>query len=377
MTATCHQPEVIVVGGGQAGLTAGHYLSQAGIPFVILDAGTGAGESWRQRWDSLELFTPARYSSLPGLPFPGGPWHYPGKDEVAAYLQAYARTFALPVQYRARVTSLERAAGGYRLHTAAGVYEAAQVIVATGAYQRPLIPPIAGGLSPGVTQLHSAAYRNPGQIPGPQVLVVGAANSGAQIAADLAPTHRVWLSQGAKIPRLPRRILGIPLHTLGDRLGLIAAPLGTWRGRTQRGDLLVGTSLRQLARRHHVTLLGRATGADGRTVRFADGQQLEVNAVVWATGYQPDYTWIRVPVLGPDGLPRHQRGTTSSPGLYFLGMHNQYSRGSALIYWVRHDAAYIVSRARAHATEATPGIEGDDDNPPEADAARLAGTYDA
>jgi putative flavoprotein involved in K+ transport len=360
MSGTTRHAEVIVVGGGQAGMAAGCYLSRAGIPFLILDAGTRAGEAWQQRWDTLELFTPAHYSSLPGMRFPGSPGHYPGKDEVAGYLEAYARSFALPVRYNTRVTSLERAAGGYRLHTSAGRYEAGQVIVATGAYQRPFVPPIAGKLSGEVTQLHSAAYRNPGQIPGGEVLVVGAANSGAQIAADLAGTHQVWLSRGARIRRLPRRILGIPIHALGDRLGLIPAPFGTWRGRTQRGDLLVGPSLRQLARRHGIRLAGRATRAEGRTVTFADGQALEVTAVVWATGYRSDYSWIHLPVLGPDGLPRHNRGITESPGLYFLGMHNQYSRGSSLIHWVRHDAAYIVDQVRAHAAKADAGtVPGD------------------
>ncbi len=346
MTATAGRAEVIVIGGGQAGLTAGYYLAQAGIPFLILDAGTRAGDAWRQRWDALELFTPARYSSLPGLPFPGDPRHYPGKDEAADYMAGYARAFALPIRYGTRVTALDRAAGGYRLDTDSGTYEAAQVIVATGAYQVPWTPPLAAKLSGEVTQLHSAAYGNPGQVPGDEVLVVGAANSGAQIAADLAGTHRVWLSGGAPIRRLPRRILGIPIHSLGDHLGLIPAPFDTWRGRTQRGDLLVGASLRQLARRHGIQLLGRATGAAGRTIRFASGHELDVDTVVWATGYRPEYSWIRPPALGPDGLPRHQRGVTESPGLYFLGMHNQYSRGSSLIYWVRHDAAYIVDQVQ-------------------------------
>jgi putative flavoprotein involved in K+ transport len=376
MTGTA-RAEVIVVGGGQAGLAAGYYLSRAGIPFVILDAGTRAGQSWRRRWDSLELFTPARYSSLPGLPFPGDPGHYPGKDEVARYMAGYVRALALPVRYRTQVTALERTTGGYRLDTTAGSYQAAQVIVATGAYQVPLTPPIAAGLSPEVTQLHSAAYHNPGQIPGREVLVVGAANSGAQIAADLAGTHDVWLSRGARIRRLPRRILGIPIHSLGDHLGLIAAPFGTWRGRTQRGDLLVGTSLRQLARRHGVRLLGRATAANERTVQFANGQSLQVSAVVWATGYHSDYSWIHVPVLGPDGLPRHQRGVTEAAGLYFLGMHNQYSRGSSLIYWVRHDAAHIIRQVPARAAAGRSGPGPGDDNPGEGAAwlrsASLAG----
>ncbi len=338
--------QVIVVGGGQAGLAAGYYLSRAEIPFLILDAGPRTGESWRRRWDSLELFTAARYSSLPGLSFPGDPEHFPRKDEVADYLEDYVRRFELPVRLDSPVTSLKRSNGGYRLQTERGVYEADQVIVASGAYQRPNVPAIAEKLADGVAQLHSAEYRNPEQIPEGTVVVVGAANSGAGIAEDLALSHRVLLSRGKPIPRLPRRILGKSLHFWGDHLGLIGAPLDSLRGRTQRGDVLVGQSLRQLARRHGVELVGRAVDAAGKTIRFDDGRAIEADAVIWATGYRSDYAWIRVPVLDRHGAPRHQRGVTESPGLYFLGMKDQYSRGSSLIYWVREDASHIVDQVR-------------------------------
>jgi putative flavoprotein involved in K+ transport len=182
------------------------------------------------------------------------------------------------------------------------------------------------------------------------VLVVGAANSGAQIAEDLAQTHRVHLSQGARIPRLPRRLLGKSVHWYGDHLGLIAAPLDSWRGRTQRGDLMIGTSLRELKRRHGVELHDRTIDADGRSIRFRDGQRLEVEAVVWATGYRPDYSWIRAPVLDAQGTLVHTRGLTRSAGLYFLGMKNQYSRGSSLIAWVKHDAEFIVDHVQRTGT---------------------------
>jgi len=346
--------EVAVVGGGQAGLAAGYYLARAGIPFLIFDAGARVGDAWRRRWDSLTLFTAARYSALPGLAFPGDPEHFPGKDEVAGYLEQYAHIFGLPVKLNRRVTALEPADGGYRLATTGGVCHAAQVIVAAGAYQRPYIPAAAEGLSADVTQLHSADYRNPDQIPGRVVLVAGAANSGAGIAEDLAATHRVVLSQGGKLPHLPRRLLGKSLHFWGDHLGLIGAPLDSWRGRTQRGELLVWPSLRTLARRHHITLAARAVRANGRTIVFADGHETEVDAVVWATGYRPDYSWIRLPIFGQAGAPIHRRGVTSAPGLYFLGMRHQYSRGSALIYWVKDDAAYLAARASepAHAARA-------------------------
>jgi putative flavoprotein involved in K+ transport len=340
------QTEVVVVGGGQAGLAAGYYLKQAAIPFVVLDAAPRGGQSWRERWDSLELFTPAGYSGLPGMPFPGEPERYPGKDEVAAYLESYASKFELPVRHCARVTSLERLNDGYLLVTDSRTLEARQVIVATGAYQQPYTPLVAEGLSDEVTQLHSAAYRNPEQVPAGAVLVVGSANSGAQIARELAVSHRVYLSRGTRIPSLPLRLLGKDLHWYGDKLGLITAPLDTWRGRTQRGDLLIGTSLRQLRRRHGVELHARAVGAHGTTVQFADDRSIDVGAVVWATGYRSDYSWIDVSMFDEHGAPRHRRGVTESAGLYLLGMSHQHSRGSSLIHWVRHDAEFIVGQLR-------------------------------
>jgi putative flavoprotein involved in K+ transport len=338
--------EVVVIGGSQAGLAASFYLARAGVRHMVLDAERRVGDAWRRRWDSMELFSAARYSALPGLPFPGDPEHFPGKDEVADYLEGYARAFQLPVKLNTRVRSLQPIDGGYRVDTDAGMYEGGQVIVATGAYQHPVVPRLAAKLSDDVVQLHSAQYRNPEQLACDQVLVVGAANSGAQIAEDLAASHRVHLSRGRRLPRLPRRLLGKSLHWWGDHLGLLTAPLeGSWRGRTQRGDLLIGTSLRQLARRHGVQLLGRTVDADGQTVRFQDGRALEAEAVVWATGYRSDYAWIRVPeAVDERGAPIHRRGVTEAPGLYFLGMHNQYSRGSSLIGFVRHDACFIVDR---------------------------------
>lgn len=225
----------------------------------------------------------------------GDPEHYPGKDAVADYLENYARTLELPIRHDSRVTSLERFDGGYRAAAGSGEYEAAQVIISAGAYQRPRVPPVSEKLGSEVTQMHSSGYRNPGQLPAREVLVVGAANSGAQIAEDLAASHRVHLSQGARIPRMPRRLLGHSVHFYGDHLGLIAAPLDSWRGRTQRGDLLIGTSLRQLQRHHGVDLRARTDAARERTVSFEDGSELDVETVIWATGFRSDYTWIHAP----------------------------------------------------------------------------------
>jgi putative flavoprotein involved in K+ transport len=338
--------EVAVIGGGQAGLTAGYYLSRAAVPFVILDAHERVGEAWRRRWDSLETFTNARYSRLPGLDVPGDQERFPGKDEIADYLETYARAFDLPIQLETHVASLKPAAAGYLLDTDKGSITATNAIVATGAYQRPHIPPLSRQLDPGVLQVHSAEYRNPSQLDqGRNAVVVGASNSGAQIALDLAATHSVALAQGTPLRRVPPRILGRSLHWWGDHLGLIGAPLDSWRGRTQRGDLLVGPSLRTLARRDGIRLVGRATAAAGRAMTFEGGSTVDADAVVWATGFRSDYSWIDAPVFDEGGVPVHRRGVTELAGLYFLGMPGQYSRGSSLISWVKDDAKFIVGHA--------------------------------
>jgi putative flavoprotein involved in K+ transport len=339
--------EALVIGGGQAGLAAGYYLKRAGVQFLILDAGDRVGHSWRDRWDSLELFTVGRYSALPGLRFPGAPERFPGKDEVADYLASYAETFELPVWTKTKVTRLTHGEDRYRIEAVDGAsYEAAQVIVATGAYQRPYIPDVSKGLGPSIVQLHSSQYRNPDQLPEGDVLVVGGGNSGVQIAEELSRSRRVRLAVGTKPPRVPRRILGKSLHWWGDHLGVITAPIGRIRRSKRSGDLLIGTSYRQLTRQHGVDLVGRV-GAEG-------GPTLDADVVIWATGFRPDYSWIEVPVLDAAGEPIHRRGVTSSQGLYFLGMHLQHSLGSSLIGFVRHDAEFVVSRIAESRLTSTP-----------------------
>jgi putative flavoprotein involved in K+ transport len=356
--ATAESVDVAVVGGGQAGLAAAYHLAGAQKSFAVLEAGDRIGDSWRSRWESLELFTAARYSALPGLPFPGAQERFPGKDEVADYLEAYAREFAFPVRLGARVRALSTTAGGYDIETRAGVFQAESVIVATGAYPVPGVPDLAGKLAGEVSQLHSAEYREPGQLPDGDVLVVGGANSGAQIAEELAQTRRVYLARGGRIRRMPRRIIGKSLHWWGELLGLISAPIHTLRGRLMnRDDLLIGTSYRALERRHGVRLKPRAVDAQGSAVRFEDGSVIDVKAVVWATGFRSDYSWIDVSVFDERGLPVHHRGVTEAPGLYFLGLHLQYSRGSSLIGWVHEDAAFIVERIASARPDERPRAE--------------------
>lgn len=319
--------DVLVIGGGQAGLAMGYHLARRGLDHVILDAADRVGGVWRGRWDSLTLFTPARYSALPGMTFPGDPEAYPGKDAVADYLEAYASEFALQVRLGERVRSLRGGADGYVAETDAGArHEARQVVVATGPFQRPSVPEVSAALAPSVLQLHSSEYRNPAQIPPGDVVVVGAGNSGVQIAAELSRTHRVHLAVGARMPRLPERVLGRSVFWWLERTGLLDVTVDSRLGRRMsRTETLIGSSPAEL-RRHGVRIHGRVEGASGAAVRFADGHSVRARTVVWATGFRPEYAWLEVPVLGARGAPLHRRGVTEVPGLHFLGLPWMHTR---------------------------------------------------
>lgn len=320
----------------------GHALAGADRDFLIVDAAREVGQSWRRRWDSLRLFTPARFSALPGRPFPGPADHLPGKDEVAEYLAGYARHFALPLWLGSGVRQLRQVDGGFEARTDHGTITARAVVVATGPFQHPAIPDLANNLAGEITQLHTADYRNPDQLPAGPVLVVGAGNSGVQIAEELAHTRPVTMAVGARQPALPQRVLGRDLFNWLNQLRVMRIPADSQLGRRLRErDPLIGTSLRHL-QRHGVQLRDRVTAADGRRVHTADGHQISPATIVWATGYRPDYTWLDIPdALAADGWPRHTGGISPIPGLYHLGLSYQRTRGSALLGWVGHDATHL------------------------------------
>lgn len=336
--------DVVVIGAGQAGLAIGYNLARAGRRFLIVDAADSIGATWRSRWNSLVLFTPRRFDHLPGLEFPGDPDGYPTRDEVVAYLERYVATFVLPVQLRSAVRSLALDAGRFVVSLADRHIEADQVVVATGPFQVPRVPALARELAPDLFQVHSARYGHPGDIPGTTALVVGGGNSGLQIAEELAATRTVHLAVGSRQTALPQAVLGRDIFWWLTKTHLLTQTVETRVGRwMQQRDAIIGSSLRQM-RRCGVEVRPRAVGASGRTVRFEDGSTLDVDAVIWATGYRGDYSWITPPVADPNGHVRHRRGVTGVPGLYFIGLPWQHTRGSALLGWVKDDAAFIAGQ---------------------------------
>lgn len=345
--------EVAVIGAGQAGLAMAYFLAKEGRHFTILEAADSIGVAWRTRWDSLVLFTPRRYDSLPGLHFPGNPDDYPKRDEVIGYLAEYAATFDLPVELNSTVQTLTPTGGGFLLDLGTRTVEAEQVVVATGPFQIPRVPAFASDLAPDVFQVHSTGYQRPSDVPQGTVVVVGGGNTGFQIAKELSATHKIHLAIGSRQTPLPQRVLGRDLFWWLTKSGLIKKTVGSRIGRRARDrDTLIGSSTRAV-KRHGVAVEPRAVDAAGRTLSFADGSELDVDAVIWATGYRSEYGWINIPVVDRDGRVLHRRGVTDYPGLFFLGLTWQHTRGSALLGWVKDDAEFIAGHIAANAEERT------------------------
>ena len=352
MTPAGERYDVVVVGGGQAGLALGYFLARDGRRFTILEAADAPAAAWRKRWDSLKLFTPVRNDSLPGLAFPGDPDSYPGRDEVVDYLTRYAEHFNLPVQFDSEVLAVRAGDdGGFVVELRDRAYVADQVVIATGPFQTPRVPAIAEQLDAGIVQMHSADYRGPADVPGDPVLVVGGGNTGYQIAEELCrlargPSLR-RLAPGAAAPAAARTG-PVPL----PRGGAVHAGDGRSRlgQRLQQGETLIGSSPRAARRRHGIELRGRAVEASGTEIRFADGSALSPKAVIWATGFALDHSFVQAPVFDENGHVEHRRGVTAVPGLYFLGLPWQHTRGSALLGWVKDDAQYIASEIARAAT---------------------------
>jgi putative flavoprotein involved in K+ transport len=360
MNKSTERYDTLVIGGGQAGLVTGYYLKQQGRAFAILDAEARVGDAWRKRWDTLRLFTPARYSQLPGLRFPGPAHAFPTKDQMADYLEAYAQRFNLPVQLGVRVDRLSRPADSFVIEAGERRFEAAQVVVAMSNWQKPRVPAFAQALDPGLVQLHSSQYRHPGQLRPGAVLLVGAGNSGAEIALEVAARHPTWLSgrEAGSVPfdidSLTARfvLIHLVLRGLFHRVMTLSTPIG----RKARPKLLSHAMPLLRVKPRHLAAAGvlrvppTVAVRDGRPV-LEDGRELEVANVIWCTGFDAGFSWIDLPVHGPQE-PLHERGIVKSvPGLYFVGLHFLYAASSGQIHGVPRDAEYIVRAIQAQARQ--------------------------
>lgn len=351
MSVGAERFETMIIGGGQAGLAVGYYLAKQRRRFVILDASERIGDSWRNRWDSLRLFTPSRYNGLPGMRFPGPAWSFPTRDEMADYLAAYAARFQLPVRSGVHVDRLSRDGRGFVVRAGERRFDAERVVVAMANYQRPRIPRFAHELDPSIVQLHSGEYRNPSQLREGGVLLVGAGNSGAEIALEVVRSHPTWLS-GRNTGHVPVRIEGLASRLIFSRIALrlffhhiltVRTPLGRklWRKARSKGQPLIRVKPKDLAAAG-VVRVPRTTGVRHGLPVLEDGSVLDVTNVVWCTGFHPDFSWIDLPVF-EDGEPLHERGiVTIEPGLYFVGLHFLYAVSSAMVQGVGRDARRIA-----------------------------------
>ncbi len=356
--------ETLVIGGGQAGLSVGYHLARRGLPFLILDAGERIGDVWRERWDSLRLFTPARFNSLDGMPFPADPFYFPTKDEMADYLERYAARFELPVRTGVRVERLTREGGRFVATAGGRRFEADHVVVAMANYQRPKVPDFADQLDPGVIQLHSFEYRRPSQLqPGP-VLLVGAGNSASEIARELASRHDVWMS-GRDTGHIPFRIAGragrlglvrLVLRGIFHRVLTVRTPIGR-KARPKvlhKGGPLIRVKPKDLARAG-VKRVGRTVGVEGGLPALDDGRTLDVANVVWCTGFDAGFDWIDLPIWDEHGDPRHRSGVVDDePGLYFVGLHFLHALSSGMVHGVGRDAERVVEHLAARSAAAGP-----------------------
>lgn len=335
----------MIIGGGQAGLAMAYYLKKENIPFVILDKNEQVGDSWRRRYDSLVLFTPRTYSSLPELEMEGLSEEFPTKDEVADYLDSYVKHFEFPIIFNTNVVKLSKQSdGSFLLETTLGQINAKQIVVATGAFQKPFIPNIVKKKS-SIFQLHSSDYQSPRQLKGTDVLVVGGGNSGAQIAVELAKYYKVTIAVGHKFKFLPLKLQGKSIFKWLEIMGLLYAGKDSLKGKwfQRQSDPIFGRELKKLIRNRKVVVKPKVTCVNDTEVHFTDNTRSKFTSIIWSTGFVPSYEWINLEgVISNEGKPIHTRGITNIKGLYFLGLPWQHQRGSALLCGVSLDAKYLV-----------------------------------
>ena len=343
---------ILIIGAGQAGLAMAYYLRRAKLSFQLVEGNLRLGDSWRNRYDSLTLFTPRSLSGLPGLPLEGDPNGNASRDEFADYLERYATQFMFPVELQTKIARLKHV-NGYFYATSLGGQEIKSkvIVLANGAYQKPIVPPISRHLSPDVCQFSAAEYRNPVQIPDGNVVVVGDGATGRDIASELAATHRVYLATSRPRRLLPERILGVSIWKWMAILGLLMAPMDSFRGKKMREMDSFPDRDRDLAalRRRGIQIVSKLLRADGNTVTFQNGMSVPVNSIIWAVGYRDDSDWVDIPdIKDAQGNFLYHKGRSHFPNFYFIGRPWQMTTGSARIYGVSRDAEWITDEIRTN-----------------------------
>lgn len=357
MTARQQTLDILIIGSGQAGLAMGYHLKQTPFRFQLINCHPRVGDSWRNRYDSLVLFTPRAYSALPGMAVPGDPEGFPTKDEIADYLESYASHFELPIRDNTHIRRLERTQDDFRAITGSGDSILARaVILANGAFQLPAPLPAAKQLSADVAQHFPESYTSPAQLPAGAVAVIGDGASGRQIARELSATHIVFLATGHPRRVSPERLLGKSIFWWMDRLGLMRASRESRIGKyLMKADPFPGKGLGLKHLKHEgVKVVGRLVDANGRRVTFASGETVDIETVIWANGYRENTGWIAVPeAKDGQGHLLHQRGISPVSHLYLIGRSWQWTRGSALLAGVGDDALYLTKHLLHHLEQDT------------------------
>lgn len=338
--------ETIIIGAGQAGISIGYYLKKTSKKFLILDKSSEIGESWKERYDSLVLFTPRMYSSLPGMEMAGDKHGFPNKNEIALYLKTYVQKYELPIKLNTEVTSVSKKSNYYQVGTNKEEFLTKNLIIATGPFQTPNIPTFSKKISDKIFQIHSSEYKNPSQLADGNVLVVGGGNSGAQIAVELSKQRKTFLSHSKNFKFLPLIFNKKSIFWWFDRFGILKANHSSLIGKIMQknGDPIFGYELKHEIKKNNVVLKERAIDVQDDKIIFNDFSALTFNNIIWATGFKYQLPWLNIQELyDKDGKLIHDRGKTSIDGLYFIGLPWQYRRGSALLQGVGYDAEYIVN----------------------------------
>ncbi|WP_373058634.1 flavin-containing monooxygenase [Zunongwangia sp. H14] len=338
--------DFIIIGAAQAGLSMAYFLKKMGRDYLLVDKEERIGASWLNRWDSLTLFTPSEFNNLPGMNFPAPKGYYPSKEEVAEYFKAYAEEYNFPIQFNTLITEITGENNFFLLKSPQGNLRAKNVIIGTGPFHIPYTPPFAKKLDKGIFQAHSNYYKNPQQLKEGNTMVVGGGDSGFQILDEISKksTKKVYFSGATDVNTLPQEIFGKTLWWWFTKTGFLSFSRDSWLGKQIRKSRqpVIGTDVKAILKRKNVFPVGKTKNAEGKIIITEKQKLYNIQNIIWATGYRPNFSWIEDLELNKDGYPKHHRGISNIEGLYFIGLPWLHTRGSATLGGIKKDAAYLA-----------------------------------